>query len=65
MKDRHAYCIMAHKNWTQLQMLVSILDDPRNDIFLHIDKKAKAEFDKWGGKLMFVIPKFIMWKALM
>lgn len=38
---RHAYLIMAHNNWTQLQTLLSLLDDPRNDIYLHIDKKAK------------------------
>lgn len=37
---RHAYLIMAHNNWTQLQTLLSLLDDPRNDIYLHIDRKS-------------------------
>lgn len=39
---KHAYLIMAHNNFSQLQMLVSLLDDSRNDIYLHIDKKSKA-----------------------
>ena len=38
----HAYLIMAHNNFQQLQMLISLLDDPRNDIYLHIDKKASS-----------------------
>lgn len=37
---KHAYLIMAHGNWEILQTLVSMLDDVRNDIFLHIDKKS-------------------------
>lgn len=36
----HAYLIMAYNNWRQLGMLLELLDDPRNDIFLHIDKRA-------------------------
>ena len=49
--DKHAYCILAHGNWEQLQLLVSVLDDERNDIFLHIDKKALSSFEIWGGKV--------------
>lgn len=37
---RHAYLIMAHNNFGQLQTLLSLLDDERNDIYLHIDKKS-------------------------
>lgn len=37
---RHAYLIIAHNNFAQLQTLISLLDDERNDIYLHIDKKA-------------------------
>lgn len=33
---------MAHSNFQQLQVLISLLDDPRNDIYLHIDKKEKS-----------------------
>lgn len=39
--DKHAYCIMAHGNWQQLQLLVNALDDVRNDIYLHVDRKAE------------------------
>lgn len=37
---KHAYLIMAHGSWEILKTLVSMLDDERNDIFLHIDKKS-------------------------
>lgn len=39
---RHAYLIMAHNKFEQLKCLLDLLDDPRNDIYLHIDKKAKV-----------------------
>lgn len=39
---RHAYLILAHKNVRQLVRLIELLDDPRNDIFLHIDAKNKS-----------------------
>lgn len=38
--NRHAYLILAHCNPGQLKKLLSLLDDPRNDIFVHIDRKA-------------------------
>ena len=40
--NRHAYLIMAHNEWELLNTLLSLIDDPRNDIFLHIDKKVKT-----------------------
>ena len=41
---KHAYIIMAHDNLYCLEKLILLLDDPRNDIFLHIDAKV-GEFD--------------------
>ena len=38
---KHAYLIMAHNDFTILEKLIKLLDDPRNDIYLHIDKKVK------------------------
>ena len=38
--DRHAYLILAHKNPSQLRILLNLLDDARNDLYLHIDKSA-------------------------
>lgn len=43
-RHRHAYLIMAHNNWGVLTKLFSFLDSPDNDIYFHIDKKAK-DFD--------------------
>ena len=37
---KHAYLIMAHNQWDVLEQLLYVLDDSRNDIYLHIDKKA-------------------------
>lgn len=38
---RHAYLILAHKNWRQLRKLIELLDDERNDIYVHVDAKAR------------------------
>lgn len=38
---KFAYLIMAHKNDYTLQKLLSLLDDERNDIYIHIDKKSE------------------------
>lgn len=38
---KHAYLIMAHTQPELLKKLLSMLDDERNDIYLHIDSKAK------------------------
>lgn len=43
--ERHAYLILAHKNWNQLKKLVELLDDERNDIYIHIDKKSQVGED--------------------
>lgn len=63
--QKHAYLIMAHNNFEQLQILISLLDDVRNDIYLHIDKKSIG-FDpetiktKHAG-LIFVDPISVAW----
>lgn len=38
---KHAYLIMAHTQPELLEILLKKLDDERNDIYLHIDRKAK------------------------
>lgn len=40
MDNRHAYCIMAHEHPEALARLVHLIDDPRNDIFIHIDRRT-------------------------
>ena len=42
---KHAYLIMAHNEFSVLKKLVSLLDDPRNDIYLHVDKNS-ADFQE-------------------
>ena len=37
---KHAYLIMAHTQPELLKKLVELLDDERNDIYIHIDAKA-------------------------
>ena len=38
--DKHAYLIMVHNNFEQVKLLLRLLDDKRNDIFIHIDKRV-------------------------
>ncbi|WP_118195446.1 beta-1,6-N-acetylglucosaminyltransferase [Albibacterium indicum] len=40
-KEKHAYLIIAHHEFGILQKLIGLLDDARNDIYVHIDKKVK------------------------
>ena len=37
---RHAYLIIAHNEFELLKLLIACLDDERNDIYVHVDKKA-------------------------
>lgn len=37
----HAYLIMAHNNFGILEKLITMLDAPCNDIYIHIDKRVK------------------------
>ena len=39
---RHAYLITAHNKKAQLLNLLRLLNDPKNDIYIHIDKKAQG-----------------------
>lgn len=39
---KHAFLIIAHNNWWQLNNLVKLLDHKDNDIYIHIDKKSRG-----------------------
>jgi len=42
MKDvKHAYLILAHQEFDVLKCLLEAIDDARNDIFIHFDKKVE------------------------
>jgi len=60
---KHAYLILAHNNYYILEKLIRLLDDERNDIFIHVDKKIES-FDETyflskvqKSKLVFVQPR--------
>lgn len=38
---KHAYLIICHNNFKILEKLIHLLDDPRNDIYVHVDRKVK------------------------
>lgn len=40
--DRHAYLILCHNQFRILCRLLTALDDERNDIYIHVDKKRKT-----------------------
>ena len=40
MDLKHAYLIVAHSEPEILRVLVALLDDVRNDIYIHVDKKT-------------------------
>lgn len=45
--NRHAYLIIAYDKLEQLAFQLSLIDDPRNDIFIHMDKRSSfTDFDK-------------------
>ena len=61
---RHAYLIVAYKNPKQLEVLVRLLDDSRNDIYIMIDKKSEGFPKNLRGtysKVIYVEPIPIYW----
>lgn len=53
---KHAFLIIAHHDFEVLQTLINLIDDVRNDIFIHIDKKVKdiPEFSAKYSKVFLV-----------
>lgn len=41
MSDKHAYLIMIHENTLVLKRLLMLLDNDDNDIYIHVDRRAK------------------------
>lgn len=42
MRKKHAYLVLAHQDFRMLDRLVSLLDDERNDIYIHVDRKVSV-----------------------
>lgn len=63
---RHAYLIIAHEDNYVLKTLIELLDDRRNDIFIHLDKKTvKFSFEYYekfkNAKIYFIPRKKVYW----
>jgi hypothetical protein len=43
MKNKHAYLITAHDNLYILERLIELLDDERNDLYIHLDIKCSIK----------------------
>ena len=52
---KHAYLILAHHEFGLLQTLIDGLDDARNDIYVHIDKKVKDLPELHAGQAGLVV----------
>jgi hypothetical protein len=47
---KHAYLVAAHNSFYNLEKLILLLDDERNDIFVHIDRRVKTfDFARFNG----------------
>ena len=64
---KHAYLVMAHNNWGVLKKQLELLDDERNDFFIHIDKNANGFDEKYilenvrSSKVYFIERKRVYW----
>lgn len=61
---KHAYMIMAHHRSDLLQLLIDAIDDQRNDIIVHIDKKSSMKPEQFSAKkanLYFVDSIIVNW----
>lgn len=58
---KHAYLIIVHNEPEILRILLSFLDDERNDIYIHIDKKASFNVTslKTEKSCLYVLPVHI------
>lgn len=54
--NRHAYLIMAHDNLYVLTKTIQLLDDVRNDIFIHCDIKM-GDLTKWKNEMESLVKK--------
>lgn len=56
---KHAYLILAHSSKILLKELIQALDDDRNDIYVHLDKKAKFDISDITTEhsSLYILPK--------
>lgn len=59
MQDKHAYLIIANNEFAVLANLICALDDVRNDIFIHFDKKCNPPECRTNHSRLFVLEERI------
>lgn len=63
---KHAFLIIAHNEFDVLKLLISCLDDARNDIYIHYDKKVDTLPDiqtKYAGLIVLEKRVDVRWGA--
>lgn len=68
---KHAYLFTVHGNLQVLKVMIALIDDLRNDIFILIDKKSTKDFKEAVEKLkcqysrIVIVPSIkIYWRSL-
>ena len=54
---KFAYLIIAHTKFDQVAKLLELLDDERNDLYIHIDQKVLDAVDIFQKKLKPAVKK--------
>lgn len=62
IQKKHAMLIMAHNQFSILEKLIQMLDDERNDLYIHIDRKSCSKSEAYYRSLcrrsrVFFIPR--------
>ena len=63
---RHAYLVTAYDNQYQLEQLLSLLDDDRNDVYLQSDANGSLQLDQLAmrhPRVIFLPPMRVCWAA--
>ena len=69
LSDKHAYLIMIHESTLVLKRLLMLLDNDNNDIYIHVDKRAKKvdlhEIKSWVkiSKVIFTKRYCVNWET--
>ena len=51
LSSRHAYLITVYDNFPVLDVLLRMLDDPRNEVFIHVDRRVRNFDYEYFAKL--------------
>lgn len=59
--EKHAYLIKAHHQFALLRKLLMLLDDERNDIYIHIGMDVRFEREELKGVVKNLL--CILWRT--